>query len=290
MALFPRASAAARAAAATNNEDDAALLVSPVRDLEAAREPARPPTTAAEPLVPFEARRESLTNYYLGQRRIGAPTIEDVWVMLFHSPPSQSSTLTTLERWALAKYCGGVSHIELAFRDSNGSLMAFTVDRVDLAKDPASGFVRRAWRDPANAYPAISPSDGTTRIWSHRHISSLTPAERLGLMEFCYRQVGKPMDSTGMYLNFMPMVGSWFVGASRAEEDKYYCSQLVACALRWIRPQRFASVDPRRCTPGELIRVLDTNHDMFLTSSFRPVSAVELFTGQGSLDAVVRVV
>lgn len=241
------------------------------------------PTTVhgtATPLVPFSSRVESLDAMYAAQRAQGALTIESVWIMLFYSPPSRTSQLTTWERWAIAKHCGGITHIEFAFCDSEGRMMAFTVDRVDK-KVTGSGRVRVIYRDPAVAYPLYG-DDGDI-LWTHRHVSSLSAAERIGLMEFCYRQVGKPMDNWGMFMNFLPMLGTMFVGESRDEEDTYYCSQLVACALRWIRPRQFATVDTRRCTPIQLVRLLDANRDMFLTASFRPVSSISLGGGADAL-------
>ena len=84
------------------------------------------------------------------------------------------------------------------------------------------------------------------------------------------------MDKWGMYLNFAPILPDLFAGASQPEEDKYFCSQLVAAALKWIRPVQFAAVEPRRCTPAVLHRMMMANGDFFLTDSILPVTAASL--------------
>lgn len=228
------------------------------------------------PLESFGAVRANFEQYYLDSVARGEPVITDVYVMMMRAVESRSSAWNSWERWAIATHCDGYVHIELAFVDSNGQVAAWTVNRHDPTKDErelgrpprpgerVSGYVHQVHHDMSRSYDR--------RWWEDYHLSSLSPGERYALYAFCQRQEGKPMDKWGMYINFAPVLADWWMGTSRMEEDKYFCSQLVASALKWIRPRQFAGVEPRRCTPAALHRIMEHNGDFFLTGSIRPVT------------------
>lgn len=185
----------------------------------------------------------------------------DVWVCLCKAKTSRTSWWRSFVRERTRAIAGEYVHVELLFRTSRGSF-AWTVDLPDETK-PGSGYVRLTTIDELNAYP--------TEFWDTRQIATATGGERVALFDYCRRQEGKPMNDWGLYQNFLPIL-SWdcFVGTPRLEEDRYFCSQLVASALRWIRPDHFAHVNTRKCTPNELYAILEANQDMFLGSSIRP--------------------
>lgn len=232
------------------------------------------------PLEPFGLVRSNFDAYYQDSVARGDPVIADVYVMMMRATESRRSVWNSWERWAIANHCDGYVHIELAFVDSNGHVAAWTVNRHDASKDErelgrpprpgerVSGYVHEVYHDMSQSYDS--------RWWEDYHLSSLTPGERYALYVFCKRQEGKPMDKWGMYINFMPVLADLWVSKSRPEEDSYFCSQLVASALKWIRPREFADVEPRRCTPAALHKMMERNGDFFLTSSIRPVSEAML--------------
>lgn len=192
--------------------------------------------------------------------------IDQVWVACKYVTPSWEARTGWLERWGCKHYCGNVIHIEMVFRNSATSTMvAYTIDKPD-PKRPECGRVRAILPDPRETYPAP--------MWTRHLLPSLTPAERYGLMAFMERQTDKPFNA-GMYTNFLPVVGPLFAGESAVEEDRYFCSQLVACALRWIRPEQYADIEPRRCSPPQLQAMLLTetsDHSVL----FRPADTLEL--------------
>lgn len=228
------------------------------------------------PILPFAEVQDNFVQLYNSQVASGHPVITDVYVQMMQAVESRSSGLRSWERWAIGEYCDGYVHIELAFVDSNGGAAAWTVNRYDPSKDEkelgrkprpgerVTGYVHRVHPDLSVSYDP--------RWWESYNLSSLFPEERYGLYSFCERQQGKPMDKWGMYMNFVPIVRDLCIGASRVEEDKYFCSQLVAAALKWIRPRQFVSVEPRRCTPAVLHQLMMNNGDFFLAGGIRPIT------------------
>lgn len=192
--------------------------------------------------------------------------IGEVWVACRHASPTWAARASWVDRYAAQRVCGGIVHIEVVFRNPDTSAMlAYTVDKPDPRR-PETGYVRAIEADARRTYP--------TPAWTVHKLSSLTPAERYGMLAYMQRQVGKPFNY-GMYWNFMPVVGPLFAGESEVEETHYFCSQLVASALCWIRPAHYAQLEPRRCTPALLHAMLSTerSNEMCL---FRPVDMLEL--------------
>jgi len=232
------------------------------------------------PLAIFDECRENFQQLYNEHQHSGHPVITDVYVQMMRSVESRSSAMMSLERKIIATHCDGYVHIELAFVDSQNHVAAWTVNRYDPAKDAkelgrdprpgerVTGYVHQVYPDVRRSYDP--------RWWESYNLGTLHPDERYGLYAFCQRQEGKPMDKWGMYLNFMPLVGEWFIGASQTEEEKYFCSQLVASALKWIRPRQFSHIDPRRCTPAILHQTMVHNGDFFLTGGLRPITQESL--------------
>lgn len=196
----------------------------------------------------------------------GASAIDEVWIVCKHATPSWNQRANALDRLACQRVCGGIVHIEAVFRNrATSAMIAYTVDKHDPER-PFSGFVRAVAPDPRETYP--SPP------WSCHLISTLTPAERYGMLAYMQRQVDKPFNM-GMYWNFLPVVGALLAGESQPEESRYFCSQLVASALRWIRPRKYADLEPRRCTPAMLVALL-ADEQSTVVSLFRPPDTLEL--------------
>lgn len=226
-------------------------------------------TLGSQPLGRFVDREAEFDAWYQHQVRQQLPVIKDVWIVVLRGAVSRTAQgVAAWERWAIGRYCNGITHVELVFRDTADNLQRWTVDKYNPERDPESGRVRAKLTDPMTMYPS--------KYWQCKCVSSLTPAESYGLLEFLYRQQGKPMDEWGMKKNFVPLLGPWLVGEPRDEEDAYFCSQLVASAFRWIRPAQFAHVNPRRCTPAQLDQLLDNNQDMFITGTLYPVERLSL--------------
>ena len=198
--------------------------------------------------------------------RLGGTQIDAVWVVCKHASPSWAARSSWLDRMAAQQYCGNIVHIELVFCNTSTQVrIAYTVDKAD-AKYPGSGFVRMVTPDPSHTYPAPA--------WTCHRLASLTPAEIYGLMAFCQRQVGKPFNYN-MYWHFAPLIGALVAGEPCVEEPHYFCSQLIASALRWIRPRTHAALNPRRCTPAMLHELLSHDSDG-RTVMFRPAAALAL--------------
>lgn len=218
---------------------------------------------AGPPLAPFEALRpqfEELCAAYKGKLVVR--------VVMKHNTPQDLALLASYERWAISSRCRGIVHIELLFENSvTGERIAFTVDRHD-PKRPGSGRVRTLCPDPRRSY---NPAR-----WSTFMIATLSGAECHGLLAFCGRQVGKPFNFN-MYYTFLPWVGPLFVsGEQRTEYPTYYCSELVAAALKWVRPRGYAHIDARRCTPAILYDTLVAGDHLFFDGPLQPADTLVL--------------
>lgn len=196
----------------------------------------------------------------------GEGGVDEVWVVCRHVTPSWAARSIWIDRYAAERVCGGIVHIEAVFRNrATSEMIAYTVDKPN-PREPGSGFVRLVAPDARRTYPAPT--------WTCHKLSSLSPAERYGMLAFMQRQVDKPFNY-GMYWNFLPVLGPLFAGESEVEETHYFCSQLIASALRWIRPTQYATIEPRRCTPAILHAILSAERSDEL-SLFRPVDTLEL--------------
>jgi len=160
-------------------------------------------------------------------------------------------------------YAEEFCHVELAFNLSEAGtqrLVAWTVDLYN-SRVVGSGTVRTLLRDRP-----YKPG-----LWEvHSLAGHFSDTEIAGLFAYCLRQQGKPINSAGLKLNFLPVL-RWFSGTPLVEETTYFCSQLVASALRWVRPTLFATLDPRRATPlGIYLYLCDTQ----LISTAGPVTDI----------------
>ena len=222
----------------------------------------------AEPVPPLGrfADQEAWFATRAAQAEADGTGVDQVWVACKYATPTWMARTGWLERWGCKHYCNNIIHIEMVFRNSPTSTMvAYTIDKPDPTR-PECGRVRAILPDPRETYPAPN--------WSRHLLSSLTPAERYGLMAFMERQIDKPFNAN-MYTNFLPVLGPLFAGESVVEEERYFCSHLVACALRWIRPAQYADIEPRRCSPAQLQAVLSAERSTHMVL-FRPVDTLEL--------------
>jgi len=171
--------------------------------------------------------------------------------------PSRVSLWRTFKRNCLRSVAGEYNHVEMLLTLGNSTHVAYTVDQYDPGT-ARTGVVRR--HTPASmdeAYPASR--------WIVASVDSLSAPEMLGVQHFLERQLGKPMDSWGMYANFAPVM-CWFVQdrGVRTEYDTYFCSQLAAAALRWVWLERLRHVAPHRCTPAQLFEMLRAGDDLHM--------------------------
>lgn len=221
-------------------------------------------------LLPFEELRPHFEDQFarVAQRNNDLPPtqqpeaqLRSAWICLCKARTSRGSVWRSLSRKWTADIGGGYSHIELALISTDTKGSAWTVDFHDPAKQN-SGKVRLYELNRGTSYPA--------EYWDVFQIGSLTPAELIGLNAYCYRQRGKPMNGRGLYAN-LPLFRA-FIGQPKVEESSYFCSQLIVSALKYIRPESFAAINPRRCTPAQLRDILEANRDLFRTGdTFRPV-------------------
>jgi len=184
--------------------------------------------------------------------------LQDAWVCFNKLAPSRRSKWRTRLRRLQGFRAGVFTHVELMFRDSHGLCVAYTVDEHDPAV-LGSGYVRSYIVDPSRDYPAV--------YWSLFKIQGMSAAQLHGMNFYCERQKGKPFNWWGRWLNFLPLI-NMFAGRARDEEPHYFCSQLVASALRFIWPDRFRHLNPRLCTPESLLREFAHHKHVFLE---RPV-------------------
>lgn len=224
-------------------DDDNSPLLAPERFAR----PALPPLpTFAEMQPVFEAEIRSSGAAGLYARPCA------VWICALRAAPSRTSWWKTVFR-RLSASISAYNHVELLLvpRDpERQTSYAWTVDFPDPAK-PHSGRVRMLAVNTRVAY--------SSAYWSCFRLGNLTAAEILGIQFFLGRQAGKLMNGRGLYANFMPLT-RWFAGQSLPEEDSWFCSQLIAATLQWIRPAQFYYVNPRRTTPERLVAILIYEH------------------------------
>jgi hypothetical protein len=156
-------------------------------------------------------------------------------------------------------------HVETVAVTDKG-VFAYTVDLHDAAR-PGSGYVRELARDPATYHMYPAPT------WHCVRLATLSDKQRLGVLYYSSRQCGKPMNKAGMYLNFCSLLAS--LGASQAQEsarelDTYFCSQLIACCLRWVGIS--IPLDTATITPTDLYIWLSARHHFEEVSFERAVA------------------
>ena len=164
--------------------------------------------------------------------------IRSVYICACEAPSSRTSRVRNAIRW-LVSWVSEVHHVEFVFRqegDEKEKISACTVD-----------FESPVHFDELNP----SGSDYNTHFWDVYAVR-LTPAQKFGVFLFCCWQENKPMNSSGIYLNFAS--GGLFAGSTPNDfdEDCWFCSQLIAAALKWVGVEEMQSVEPRVTTPGHL--------------------------------------
>jgi hypothetical protein len=163
-------------------------------------------------------------------------------------------------------YSEEFKHVELAFlmKENIGgvytsSVISWTVD-IQGSSSEGSGRVRAIHR---NALECYKPEK-----WSTFKLQ-FTQEEILALFLYCTRQSDKPMNEYGLYCNFLPLLRWCCVGQSQCEEQSYFCSQLISGALKWVRPQQYATLEPRKCTPLALFEMLRRDNAIAEGREFR---------------------
>lgn len=164
--------------------------------------------------------------------------IKSVYICACEAPSSRTSRVRNAIRW-LVSWVSEVHHVEFVFRrdgEEKESILACTVD----------------FENPVH-FADLNPSgtEYNTNFWDVYAVR-LTPAQKLGVYYFCCWQVDKPMNGSGIYLNFAS--GGLFAGSSPKDynEESWFCSQLIAAALKWVGVKEMRSVEPRTTTPGHL--------------------------------------
>jgi hypothetical protein len=123
-------------------------------------------------------------------------------------------------------YAPVFSHVELLFeciQESGSSVYrACTVDKYSAQK-LNSGYVRFTDKDMNYAYPAAR--------WVRQLLHTLDDTQKWGMLWYCKLQIGKPMNTFGLYWNFLL---PWFRERTTIHSESLFCVQLVAGAMKWV--------------------------------------------------------
>lgn len=86
-------------------------------------------------------------------------------------------------------------------------------------------------------------------------ISGLTSDEEQRIVSFCEKQIGKPYNTMGVYLNYLfPCFGYYSTGGR-----SFYCTEYVIKALKKSKCKEFSSLDPYRHHVDDIFRILNDN-------------------------------
>lgn len=127
-------------------------------------------------------------------------------------------------------YAPVFSHVELLFEciQASGASVyrACTVDKHSEQK-LNSGFVRFTDKDlnDTHTYSAAR--------WVRQSLHTLNDAQKWGMLWYCKRQIGKPMNRVGLYRNFLP-IWSLFHETTTIDSASVFCVQLAAGAMKWV--------------------------------------------------------
>lgn len=170
----------------------------------------------------------------LGQR--ARPQLVRLWLCFCVAPRSRSGCLMNCTRRATMWLAGGTHHVEPVFEFDDKQMIA-----VNLSLKTGAVLFER--RDMQRAY--------NDAFWTCYPIAT-RPEQLNDFYAFCAAQHRKPFNRRGWALNFIPVLG-WLFGTRADHDSSWFCSQLVAAALRHSMPQRFAHLNPSRTNPGDLL-------------------------------------
>lgn len=180
------------------------------------------------------------------------PNIQSIFICTCVAPKSRSCW-RSMFRWCLS-WVTKSHHIEIAF----------------VLEDATHVHGQRVFScsvdfDEPTRFDEVSPGQVYHRdYWNLYHVD-LPPVQRLGLYWFCAQQAGKPMDQLTLYMN-LPILRN-LVGSSPPErngnEDRWFCSQLVAAAFKYIGLEVLVDVNPRNVVPSRMFEILYSDNTLF---------------------------
>ncbi len=135
----------------------------------------------------------------------------------------------------------GMWHVEAVFRFDDGTLLAWHCT--------AEGPIQCMARDPQVHYRQSK--------WIN-FAADFTPSELDCVWAFLCDQNLKDYNFRGMLFNFLPVV-RWLFGTREEDGRRWFCSELIAAALKRARPERFGDCRSSRMTIRELHDLMQRN-------------------------------
>jgi len=172
---------------------------------------------------------------------------KEIYVMFYDG---SSNVINNWYKWAInrgiAMISGQYTHVELILYNYKGEFLSFEVFTGENVMFEIKKYQEDRWR------------------WNKLN---LTHEQMVSIYNFCVEQQGKPFNSYGMYMNFLPLLGSYFSNSTR---DKWFCSQLITCALQAAKIPCVMDLVPEKTTPTQLFKVLQTQPELTVISRFKP--------------------
>ncbi len=175
--------------------------------------------------------------------------IRKVFICGCEAPSSRTSWTRSVLRWTIS-WITDIHHVEFVFQQEGDPVSKFLACTVDF-NSPVS-------------IDKLDPNgtDYKSAFWDVYAVK-LTEEQKIAIFIFCLWQLNKPMNSNGVYANFL----SWglFAGSTPkdCDEDNWFCSQLIAAALKWVGVPQMKDIEPRTTTPGELCKILRSEGSLF---------------------------
>jgi hypothetical protein len=76
------------------------------------------------------------------------------------------------------------------------------------------------------------------------------------MWQFLLTQNEKPYNWRGLVFNFMPTPIAWLCGTSDANQQSWFCSELVMAALKYVREHEFRDYRPSRTSIKDLFVII----------------------------------
>ena len=237
-----------------DSDDETETLQSPSLPYTGPSEFANPSYCRAVALalqMPYKVPKFKLLEPYIKEvlKEGAVYKIYSVYLCTCEAPSSRTSIIRSAFRW-IVSIVSDVHHVEFVFKQEGQEKEKIVACTVDFGNP-----VHFAELDPKGR-------EYNTNFWDVYAIK-LTDAQKFGIYLFCCWQENKPMNDTGLYLNFAS--GGLFAGTTPKtfQEESWFCSQLIAAALKWAGVNEMQNVEPRTTTPGQLKQLLRTTPTLF---------------------------
>lgn len=201
-------------------------------------------------VVPYKVPKFKTVRPYIEEALRGnhVNPIKSVYICACEAPSSRTSKVRNALRWFVSWF-SEVHHVEFVFRqegEEKEKILACTVD----------------FENPVH-FAELNPrgTDYNMHFWDVYAVK-LTAEQKFGVFLFCCWQLDKPMNGSGIYFNFAS--GGLFAGSSPKDynEERWFCSQLIAAALKWAGVDEMRTVEPRTTTPGHLKAMMTSTSSM----------------------------